>query len=60
MCVVMINFESRTNKNNENMPFSMKIVQGLMLKHVYILLIFNYGKLQFEREIIDVVRSSYI
>jgi hypothetical protein len=32
--------EFRTiNKKNENMTFLMKILQGLMLKHVYILLI---------------------
>ena len=34
--------ESRTNKKNENMTFFMKIFQGLMLKHVYILLILNF------------------
>jgi len=34
--------ESRTNKKNENMTFFMKILQGLMLKHVYILLILNF------------------
>jgi hypothetical protein len=34
--------EFRTNKKNENMTFLMKILQGLMLKHVYILLILNF------------------
>jgi hypothetical protein len=34
--------EFRTNKKNENMTFLMKILQGLVLKHVYILLILNF------------------
>jgi hypothetical protein len=35
--------EFRTNKKKyENMTFLMKILQGLMLKHVYILLILNF------------------
>ena len=35
--------EFRTNKKiYENMIFLMKILQGLMLKHVYILLILNF------------------
>jgi hypothetical protein len=35
--------EFRTNqKIYENMTFLMKILQGLMLKHVYILLILNF------------------
>ena len=35
--------EFRTNKNiYEIMTFLMKILQGLMLKHVYILLILNF------------------
>jgi hypothetical protein len=34
--------EFRTNKKNENMTFLMKILQGLMLKHVYILLILKF------------------
>jgi hypothetical protein len=34
--------EFRTNKKNENMTFLMKILQGLMLKHVFILLILNF------------------
>jgi hypothetical protein len=29
-------------RTNENMTFLMKILQGLMLKHVYILLILNF------------------
>jgi hypothetical protein len=33
--------ENETCKN-ENMTFLMKILQGLMLKHVYILLILNF------------------
>ena len=37
--------ESRTNKKkNENMMFFMKILQGLMLKHVYIVLILNFSQ----------------
>ena len=34
--------EIRPNKQNENMTFLMKILQGLVLKHVYILLILNF------------------
>ena len=34
--------EFRTNKKNENITFLMKILQGLMLKHVYILLNLNF------------------
>ena len=34
--------EFRSNKRNENITFLMKILQGLMLKHVYILLILNF------------------
>jgi hypothetical protein len=34
--------EFRTNKKNENMTFLMKILQGLMLKHVYILIDFKF------------------
>ena len=34
--------EFRTNKKNENMTFLMKILQELVLKHVYILLILNF------------------
>jgi hypothetical protein len=34
--------EFKTNKKNENMTFLMKILQGLMLKHVFILLILNF------------------
>jgi hypothetical protein len=34
--------EFRTNKKTENMTFLMKILQGLMLKHVYILLILYF------------------
>ena len=34
--------EFRTNNKNESMTFSMKILQGLVLKHVYILLILNF------------------
>ena len=34
--------DSRTNKKNENMTFFMNILHGLMLKHVYILLILNF------------------
>jgi len=34
--------EFRTNKKNENMTFLMEILQGLVLKHVYILLILNF------------------
>jgi hypothetical protein len=38
-----INFkEFKTNKKNENMTFLMEILQGLMLKHVYILSILNF------------------
>ena len=29
-------------RTNENMTFAMKILQGLVLNHVYILLIFNF------------------
>ena len=34
--------EFKTNKKNENMTFLMKILQRLVLKHVYILLILNF------------------
>ena len=34
--------EFRTNKKMKIWLFSMKILQGLMLKHVYILLILNF------------------
>jgi hypothetical protein len=34
--------EFRTNKKNENITFLMKILQGVMLKHIYILLILNF------------------
>ena len=34
--------EFRANKKNENMTFLMKILQGLVLKHVNILLILNF------------------
>ena len=34
--------EFRTNKKNEIMTFLMKILQGLILEHVYILLILNF------------------
>ena len=34
--------EFKTNKKNENMTFLMKILQGLVLKHDYILLILNF------------------
>ena len=34
--------EIRPNKQNENMTFLMKILQGLVLKPVYILLFLNF------------------
>ena len=34
--------EFRTNRKNKNMTFLMKILQGLVLKLVYILLILNF------------------
>jgi hypothetical protein len=34
--------EFRISKKNENMTFLMKFLQGLVLKHVYILLILNF------------------
>jgi hypothetical protein len=45
--------ESRTNKKNENMTFFMKILQGLMLKHVYILLNLNFPQSWFRSPLTD-------
>jgi hypothetical protein len=41
--------ELRTNKKNENMTFLMKILQGLVLKHVYILASMFRGKFKINK-----------
>jgi hypothetical protein len=53
--------EFKTNKKNENMTFLMEILQGLMLKHVYILSILNFP-LNMEATIsyLSVVVNPYI